>query len=38
MIFFKPKYEEQDQNNPDFNLVLSKKQNYDTVSPSFVLG
>ena len=32
MIFFKPKYEEPDQNNPDFHLVLSKKQNYDVVS------
>jgi ubiquitin carboxyl-terminal hydrolase 7 len=32
MILFRPKFDEPDQNNPDFSLVLSKKQNYDVVS------
>ncbi|OBZ75098.1 Ubiquitin carboxyl-terminal hydrolase 21 [Grifola frondosa] len=32
MIVFKPKYEEPDQDHPEFNVVLSKKQNYDTMS------
>jgi ubiquitin carboxyl-terminal hydrolase 7 len=32
MIIFKPKFEEPDDNHPEFNLVLSKKHNYDTVS------
>jgi hypothetical protein len=32
MIIFRPKYEEVDpQEYPEFHLVLSKKQNYDTV-------
>ena len=31
MIVFKPKFEEPDHDHPDFNLILSKKQNYDTV-------
>jgi ubiquitin carboxyl-terminal hydrolase 7 len=34
MIIFRPKYEEPDHDHPEFNLVLSKKQNYDTVSLS----
>ena len=32
MIIFRPKYEEVDHENPEFNLILSKKQNYDMVS------
>jgi ubiquitin carboxyl-terminal hydrolase 7 len=35
MVLFQPKNEEPDQNNPDFSLVLSKKQNYDIVSVYF---
>jgi ubiquitin carboxyl-terminal hydrolase 7 len=31
MIVFRPKFEEIDHDHPEFNLVLSKKQNYDTV-------
>jgi ubiquitin carboxyl-terminal hydrolase 7 len=31
MLLFRPKFDEPDQNNPDFSLVLSKKQNYDVV-------
>lgn len=31
MISFRPKFEDISQDNPEFNLVLSKKQNYDTV-------
>jgi ubiquitin carboxyl-terminal hydrolase 7 len=30
-IQFRPKYEEVDATNPEFELTLSKKQNYDTV-------
>ncbi|KAI6131824.1 hypothetical protein EV401DRAFT_1917805 [Pisolithus croceorrhizus] len=32
MIFFRPKFEEPDGDHPEFNLVLSKKHNYDTMS------
>ena len=32
MVVFKPKFEEPGPENPEFSLVLSKKQNYDTVS------
>ncbi|KAF7793175.1 hypothetical protein EIP86_004284 [Pleurotus ostreatoroseus] len=32
MIVFRPKFEEADQDHPDFSLVLSKKQNYDVMS------
>jgi ubiquitin carboxyl-terminal hydrolase 7 len=32
MIFFRPKHEEPNPENPEFSLVLSKKQNYDIVS------
>lgn len=32
MISFRPKFEEVGQDNPEFNLVLSKKQNYDIMS------
>jgi ICP0-binding domain of Ubiquitin-specific protease 7 len=31
MIIFRPKFEEPDHDHPEFHLVLSKKQNYDTV-------
>jgi ubiquitin carboxyl-terminal hydrolase 7 len=31
MIIFRPRYGEPDQTHPEFSLVLSKKQNYDTV-------
>jgi len=34
MIILRPKFEEPDHDHPEFNLVLSKKQNYDTVSSS----
>jgi hypothetical protein len=35
MVLFRPKFEEPDpQANPDFSLVLSKKQNYDVVCGS----
>ncbi|KAI0763671.1 cysteine proteinase [Irpex lacteus] len=32
MVVFRPKFEEPNHENPDFSLVLSKKQNYDTMS------
>ncbi|KAJ7582794.1 hypothetical protein C8J56DRAFT_955745 [Mycena floridula] len=32
MIVFRPKFEEASHDFPEFNLVLSKKQNYDTMS------
>ncbi|KAJ7156042.1 hypothetical protein C8R43DRAFT_421204 [Mycena crocata] len=32
MIVFRPKLDEADQDRPEFSLVLSKKQNYDTMS------
>ena len=32
MVVFRPKFEEPDQDHPEFSLVLSKKQNYDVVS------
>jgi hypothetical protein len=32
MIIFKPKFEDHDQDQPEFKLILSKKQNYDIVS------
>ncbi|CAL1704393.1 unnamed protein product [Somion occarium] len=32
MIVFRPKFEEADHENPEFSLVLSKKQNYDIMS------
>ncbi|THU99317.1 cysteine proteinase [Dendrothele bispora CBS 962.96] len=32
MIIFRPKFEEPDHDHPEFNLVLSKKQNYDTMA------
>ena len=31
MIVFKPKFEEPNHDHPEFQLTLSKKQNYDTV-------
>lgn len=31
MIMFRPKVEDLDHDHPEFNLTLSKKQNYDTV-------
>ena len=34
MITFRPKYDEVDQDHPEFNQVLSKKQNYDVVRTS----
>ena len=38
MIIFRPKYDEPDDMNPEFDLVLSMKMNYDHVSPpSFAL-
>ena len=36
MIIFRPKFEEPDHENPEFSLILSKKQNYDVVCASFV--
>ncbi|KAM6500566.1 ICP0-binding domain of Ubiquitin-specific protease 7 domain containing protein [Amanita muscaria] len=32
MLIFKPKYDEVDQDHPEFKLVLSKKQNYDLMA------
>ncbi|TEB31291.1 ubiquitin carboxyl-terminal hydrolase 5 [Coprinellus micaceus] len=32
MIFFRPKHEEPNPENPEFSLVLSKKQNYDIMA------
>ncbi|KZT28449.1 cysteine proteinase [Neolentinus lepideus HHB14362 ss-1] len=32
MIIFRPKFEEPDMSHPEFNLVLSKKQNYDIMA------
>lgn len=32
MVVFRPKFEEPDQEHPEFSLILSKKQNYDVVS------
>ncbi|KAJ3862479.1 hypothetical protein EV359DRAFT_74151 [Lentinula novae-zelandiae] len=32
MIIFRPKYEDSDHDHPEFSLILSKKQNYDTMS------
>ncbi|KDQ60693.1 hypothetical protein JAAARDRAFT_31668 [Jaapia argillacea MUCL 33604] len=32
MIIFRPKFEEADQEHPEFNLILSKKQNYDIMA------
>ncbi|EEB92201.1 hypothetical protein MPER_09324, partial [Moniliophthora perniciosa FA553] len=32
MIIFRPKNEDPDHDHPEFSLVLSKKQNYDTMS------
>ncbi|TFY81764.1 hypothetical protein EWM64_g2248 [Hericium alpestre] len=32
MIIFRPKFEEPDHDHPEFNLVLSKKQTYDTMA------
>lgn len=32
MIIFRPKFEDLDDMNPEFDLVLSKKMNYDHVS------
>ena len=34
LITFRPKYEEIDHDHPEFNLILSKKQNYDIVCSS----
>jgi ubiquitin carboxyl-terminal hydrolase 7 len=31
MVIFRPRYDELDQEHPEFKLVLSKKQNYDIV-------
>lgn len=31
MIIFRPKFDDPDHDHPEFSLVLSKKQNYDTV-------
>jgi ubiquitin carboxyl-terminal hydrolase 7 len=36
MIIFKPKYEA-DHDHPEFSLILSKKQNYDTASVLCIL-
>ena len=36
MIMFQPKFKDSDPNN-EFSLVLSKKQNYDTVRDYFIL-
>lgn len=36
MIVFRPKFEEADQEHPEFTLVLSKKQNYDVVCLSLL--
>jgi ICP0-binding domain of Ubiquitin-specific protease 7 len=36
MIVFKPKFEEPNHDHPDFNLTLSKKQNYDIVCCYFL--
>ena len=35
MITFRPKFDEADHENPEFNLVLSKEQSYDTVCAGF---
>lgn len=32
LIVFKPKFEEADHDNPEFNITLSKKQNYDAMA------
>ena len=32
MVLFRPKFDEPDAEQPEFSLVLSKKQNYDAVS------
>jgi ubiquitin carboxyl-terminal hydrolase 7 len=32
MVLFRPKFDEPDTDQPEFSLVLSKKQNYDAVS------
>ncbi|CAK5277441.1 unnamed protein product [Mycena citricolor] len=32
MVVFRPKFEEVDHDHPEFSLVLSKKQNYETMS------
>ncbi|KAF9457164.1 hypothetical protein BDZ94DRAFT_1342402 [Collybia nuda] len=32
LIIFRPKFEDTDHDHPEFKLVLSKKQNYDTMS------
>ncbi|KAK1232951.1 ubiquitin-specific protease ubp15 [Marasmius sp. AFHP31] len=32
MIIFRPKSDDVDEEHPEFNLILSKKQNYDTMS------
>ena len=31
MVLFRPKFDEPDVDQPEFSLVLSKKQNYDAV-------
>lgn len=31
MVLFRPKFDEPDADQPEFSLVLSKKQNYDAV-------
>ena len=37
MVVFRPKFEEADPDQPEFNLVLSKKQNYDAVCSLFII-
>lgn len=32
LLYFKPKHEDPNEENPEFDLILSKKMNYDTVS------
>lgn len=38
MIIFKPKFDEVDEHNPEFDITISKKNNYDHVSISTVIG
>ena len=39
MVVFRPKFEEPDQDHPEFSLILSKKHNYDIVrlKPSYLV-
>ena len=38
MIIFRPKFEEVSPQNPELSIVLSKKQTYDTVRGTTILG